>query len=182
MIATKDLVALLAERVRLTVTEQGQPVLQEVLSLGRKMKEGQVQLIDTETYAGPDAGRAPYGYIRFRDGSKEHAFSAVKGFTGDPHVEVRALLRFVAVHRCTNESALQSGIIAALLLAGARSSNLYAITLVGSSARGQTVNAEETNEGVDFQGEARLLAVDFDLTYILSADEAACNIVCNACC
>ncbi len=182
MIATKDLAALVAEKVRTAVKDSGQPVLLEVLTLGRKLKTGAIQLIDTETYAGPDAGRAPYGYIRFRDGSKEHTFAPFKGYNGAPHVEVRALLRFVCVHRCTSESALQTALASALLLAGANSGNLYSIALVGASARGQTVITEETNEEADFLGEARLIAIDFDLSYILSADEAACNLSCNACC
>jgi hypothetical protein len=193
MIETKELVRILGVTVRDLVRSGDAPLFGEILSLGRKLKNGQVQIIDTETYAGPDGSKAPYGYVRFRDGAREHSFQSVKGYTAAPALEIRAHLRFVGVHRCANESGLQSSILAALLVAGVKNQNLFTIRPMGSSARGQTVQREETKgdergtepdseAGQNFLGEARLLAIDFDLVYTLSGDESACTFSCDACC
>lgn len=192
MIETKELVRRLGVTVRGLVGSDV-PYLREVVSLGRKMKDGQVQVIDTEQYAGPDASLAPYAYVRFRDGAREHVFTNIRGTTSEGAVEVRALLRFVAVHNCRNESELQSSILAALLCAGMKNENLFQVRPIGASARGQTVQKEETRgdgkepdleseAGENFLGEARLLAIDFDLVYTIGAGESACNFVCDGCC
>lgn len=190
MIETEELVRMMAATVRQLVADQS-IFFTSVKSLGRKLKDGQIQIIGTEDYAGPDGGKAPYAYVRYRDGAREHSFQHVKGTTAEGAIEVRAHLRFVALHKCRNEGALQSSILAALMASASKNDFAWRVTLLNSSGRGQTVQREETQgdtkepEGTlaqDFLGEANLIAVDFDLTYTIGAGESACAFTCDACC
>ena len=182
MIETKEVVAILAEVIRNKVRDGVTNIFSEVRSLGRKMKEGEIQIIDTETYAGPDDTVGNYAYIRFRDVSNEHTFSVVKGYTSEPAIEVRAHLRIVAVHKCRNESELQTAMLSALLIAVPTQTNMFRVVPISGSQRGQTLLAEETRKEADFLQSARLCAIDFDLIYNLSAGESACNFHCDGCC
>lgn len=183
MIQTIQLTEQLGTAVLNLVKSGGQPFFTGVRTLGRKLKDGQIQIIGTETYAGPDGGAAPYLYFRYRDNAKEHTFTRTKGLDSSPHVEVRAMLRAVAVHKCRNEGELQTALVAALMYAPIRIGGMpFDIVLQAASARGQTIIAEETVEEANHLGEAELIAVDFDMVYKLSADEYACSFTCDACC
>lgn len=191
MIETAELVRQLCSTVKSLVGD-GQPFFGQVISLGRKLRDGQIQIIGTEEYAGPDASRAPYAYVRFRDGAREHNFQAAKQTTAEPGIEVTAALRMVVVHRCENEAALQTAVLSALLASASRNGFLWKIIPRSASGRGQTVQREETQgdrsekedgkPGQDFMEEAKLMAIDFDMVYTMAAGEAACKFTCDGCC
>lgn len=188
MIETHELAHALGEKLKALILDGGQPLLREVRTIGRKMKTGAIQIIGSETYAGPEGHAAPYAYIRFRDGSNEHTFQPRRGLTSEVHLEVRAHLRLVVVHRCNNEGGLQTATVAAMLHAGIDSGGAYSVNLLNASGRGQTVQRAETGgdgeerEDNDYLGEANLLAIDFDLIYTVSAGLTDCNFTCDGCC
>lgn len=182
MIETEQVVGLLATDVLNLVKSGGAAYFTMVRHLGRKLKDGQIQIIGTEIYAGPNGHEAPYAYIRFRDAEKEHAFTpSAKAYTSEPQVDVRAFLRIVGVHRCLNEGGLQTAMLAALLASGVRRANLFKVVLIGASQRGQTVITQETKETANDLGEAKLVAIDFDLIYTVSAGETSCEFECHGC-
>lgn len=183
MIQTEQVVERFATEVLNLLKADGEPFLTEIRHLGRKLKDGQIRILGTEKYAGPDGGAAPYGYIRYRDGSKDHVFERpVKKHTSEPEIQVRALLRMVIVHKCTNEAALQSAVIAAILASAMRVVGDAGINLLGGSGDGKTVLPEETNKEAEYLGEANLFAVDFDLTYQMSSGSNDCTFRCDGCC